>query len=88
MTPRERTLLLQGSTAEDPDLPTSRRFAVRRNDSGGLEFFAAQHTRIVDGESEYHGYPTQYVPGKVLRQFRDDGVISNAEYRKLIKWLG
>lgn len=87
MTLQERTQLLRNSVAEDPNLPTSRRFAVRRTDSG-LEFFAVQMTRIVDNETEYHGYPTFYVPVKILRQFRDDGIITRAEYRNLVKRLG
>ena len=87
MTLPERTQLLRNSIAADPNLPTSRRFAVRRSESG-LEFFAAQMTRVVNGETEYHGYPTVYVPGRVLRQFRDDGTITGAEYRRLLKRLG
>ena len=87
MTLPERTRLLRDSIAEDPNSPTSRRFAVRRG-GAGLEFFAAQMTRIVNGKIEYHGYPTDYVPGKVLRRFRDDGVITWPEYRRLVKRLG
>ena len=87
MTLRERTDLLRNSVAEDPDVPGSRRFALRRTESG-LEFFTAQMTRVVDGEFEYHGYPTSYVPGKILRHFRDQGAISNSEYRSLVKRLG
>ena len=87
MTLDERAELLRHSVAEDPDSPTSRRFAIRRNESG-LEIFAAQMTRIVDGESEYHGYPTDHVPGKVLRHFRDNGTITRPEYKKLVKRLG
>ena len=87
MTLRERTELLRQSIPEDPDSPTSTRFAVRRGDSG-LEFFAARMTRMVDGEVEYHGYPTRQVPGRVLRHFKDQGRITQAEYRSLVKRLG
>jgi len=65
-------------TAEDPDSPESRRFAVRRTEFG-LVFFAAQMTQVVNGEVEYRGYPTRWVPGRILRWFRDQGKISHAE---------
>lgn len=87
MTLPERTHLLLNAIAEDQNSPASRRFAVRRSDSG-LEFFAAQMTRIVNGETEYHGYPTGYVPGNILRQFRENGSITRPEYNKLVKRLG
>ena len=87
MKPRERTELLRESVAEHPDSPMSPRFGVRRGEAG-LEFFAARTTRMVDGEIEYHGYPTRQVPGKVLRRFRDEGRVSPAEYRTLVKRLG
>ena len=87
MSLRERTTLLRDSVAENPDAPDSRRFAVRRTDSG-LEFFAAQVTQVVNGAIEYHGYPTHRVPGKILRRFRDQGKISDAEYRRLVKRPG
>jgi len=45
-------------------------------------------TRVANGEFEYHGYPTSYVPGKILRHFRDQGAISKSEYRSLVKRLG
>ena len=86
MTPRERVGLLRESIPEHPDSPSSRRFAVRRVRSGS-EFFVAQATRT-GGEVEYHGYPTNRVPGKVLRRFRDRGDIAVAEYRQLVKRLG
>lgn len=87
MTLRERRKLLQDSVAENPDALASRRFAVRRTESG-LEFFAAQVTQVENGEIEYHGYPTHWVPGRILRRFRDQGKISDAEYRRLVKRLG
>ena len=91
MTPRERAALLRGAVPEHPDLPSSRRFAVRRGGERDLEFFAAQATRTrtdEDGEVEYHGYPTHRIPPKVLRRFRDRGDITAAEYRQLVKRLG
>ena len=87
MTLHERTELLRNSIAEDPASPASRRFTVRRTESG-LEFFAIQMTQVVNSEIEYHGYPTRFVPGKILRQFRDQGTISQPEYRSLVKRLG
>ena len=88
MLSRERADLLRGSVPEHPDSSSSRRFAVRRGGQG-LEFFVAQATRTAeDGEVEYHGYPTHWVPGKVLRRFRDRGDITAAEYRQLVKRLG
>lgn len=87
MSLRERTALLRDSVAENPDSPASRRFAVRRTEAG-LELFTAQLTQIVNGEAEYHGYPTRYVPGRILRRFRDQGKISQSEYRSLVKRLG
>lgn len=86
MTPRERETLLQDSIAIDPGSPTSQRFAVRRR--SGLEFFTARMTRVVNGNVEFHGYPTPHVPGRVLRQFRDQGLITKAEYGSLVKRLG
>ena len=44
--------------------------------------------RTVEEVAEYHGYPTVRVSARVLRQFRDQGMISNAEYRALVKRLG
>ena len=87
MTQRERTRLLQESVAKDPDSPTSQRFAVRRG-SSGLEFFTARMTQVVNDDVEYHGYPTSHVPGSVLRRFRDQGRITKADYRRLVKRLG
>jgi len=60
---------------------------VRRGETG-LEFFEAKFTRHVDGDLEFHGHPTRRVPAKVLRVFRDRGLISLAEYRRLVQELG
>lgn len=86
MTPRERAALLQDSIAREPGSPTSQRFAVRRAESG-LEFFTARMTRVVNGDVEFHGYPTSHVPGRVLRRFRDQGRITAAECRRAVKRL-
>ena len=80
-------MLLHDSIAIDPGSPTAQRFAVRHGASG-LEFFTARMTRVVNGDVEFHGYPTSHVPGRVLRRFRDLGRITGAEYRSLVKRLG
>jgi hypothetical protein len=54
----------------------------------GLEFFEAKWTQDVDGDPEFHDHPTNKVPCSVLRQFRDMGRISGADYRRLIKEFG
>ena len=87
MTRSERDQLLKDSIAESPSVTNSRRFAVRSTDSGP-EFFAAQVTQVVEGKPEYHGYPTDHVPGNVLREFRNRNLISKPEYGKQIKKLG
>ena len=88
LTVRERCELLLTSVAEDPDNPRSRRFNVRRGPDGLLRAFAAQATREIDGDVEFHGYPCTRVPVRVLRVFRDDRRITEAEYRKMVKTLG
>ena len=88
MTSADSKALLLNSIPENPDNPQSRRFAVRHG-SSGLEFFAAQATRTDNfGEVEYHGYPVNGVPGKVLRQLKNDGHITGAEYNRYRKLLG
>jgi hypothetical protein len=87
MTPRERLALLRSSIPRDAALPRSRRYAVRRTETG-LEFFEAKFTREVDGDPEFHGHPTSRVPARVLREFQSRGLISKAEYRKLVQTLG
>lgn len=86
MTIEERTELLRRSIPEIPNLPDSRRYAFRRGSS--LEWFVAVFTQS-DGEaSVFHGYPTVHVPAKVLRVLRDQGDISEVEYKRLVKELG
>lgn len=86
MSPQERDVLLRDSVALDPESETSRRYAVHRGDSG-LEFFEAKCTRVVEGDPEYHGHPTSRVPSKVLRIFRDRGLITTPEYRRAVRQL-
>ena len=82
-----KTLLLN-SNPETLDNPQSWSFAVRRG-SLELEFFAAQATRTDNsGEVEYHGYPVNGVPGKVLRQLQSNGRITNSEYNRYRTLLG
>jgi hypothetical protein len=83
----ERNDLLATSLALDPADAHSRRFNVRRC-VRGLELYEAKWTRDVDGEPEFHGHPTSFVPARVLRGLRDCGRITASEYRKLVKRFG
>ena len=47
-----------------------------------------ERTTLLQESVEYHGYPTCQVPGSVLRRFRDQGRITNSEYRSRLKRLG
>lgn len=84
----ERDRLLSSSVSEDGDPLNPVRFAVRRVD-GELQCFTSRLT-IDHGDEriEVHGFP--FIPGKpkspprVLRRLRDDQVITQAEYRKLV----
>lgn len=89
MTVADSKALLLNSIPENPDNTQSKRFAFRRG-SSGLEFFAAQATLTnISGEVEhYHGYPVNRVPINVLRQFKDRGDITKAEYNRYRKLLG
>lgn len=84
MTVAERQQLLEGSVPENPDAAGSRRFALRRTQSG-LEWFAARLTRFDDGVPVFHGYPEPAVPARVLRVFLERGDIKPAEYKRLLK---
>lgn len=86
MSPRERSELLRASIPSD-DQEASRRYAARRID-GRLELVEAKLTQVIDGRFEYHGHPTSRVPARVLRLFLRDGVISEAEYGRLVRELG
>lgn len=86
MTVAERNELLKASIAVDPSDQESRRFVARRVD-GRLELFDIKFTQVIDGEPEFHGHPAQRVPRPVLKAMRDQGVITDAEYRRLTKDL-
>lgn len=86
MTVRERLELLAASIPQDDRDPRSRRYAMRRTTTG-LELFEAKWTREVAGEQEFHGHPTRYIPGRLLRRFLERGDISRAEYERLRKEL-
>jgi len=84
MTVAERNELLAMSVSENASDPESRRYALRRGDTG-IECYAALLTEWEKDELVYHGYPTHHVPAKVLREFRDGGLINNVEYKKLLR---
>lgn len=87
MTVPERTELLEASIPIKPNDPRSRRFAVRRTESGRLEFFDIKYTRDVDDDIEFHGHPASRVDRGVLKIWRDRGTITDAEYNRLRKDL-
>ncbi len=87
MTIDERSRLLDESIPEDANDVQSTRYALRRV-ATGMEWFAARFTQMDADEAVFHGYPADFVPAKVLRRFRDDGRISETEYRRLIRDLG
>ena len=82
----ERDELLRASIAEDQGVD-SPRYAVRTT-SEGLEWFVARAHSVGADEVEYHGHPVSYVPPRVLRRFRDQGAITERDYRRLIRQLG
>ena len=84
----ERNDLLEKSVPVDSTDPRSRRFALRRSPTAGLEIFDCKCHEIVDGVSYYHGHPASYVPTTVLRVWRDEGIIVPAEYKALRKNFG
>lgn len=87
MTVEERDELLSSSVPLDANDPTSRRYALRMG-LAGPEWFEGRFTQYVREDLVFHGFPTEHVPARVLRQFRDRGVISNAQYRMYVKRLG
>jgi hypothetical protein len=83
LTPAECRELLAQSIPLDGDSSTPRRFALRRV-AMGLEFYESKLTlELPDGQVEVHGHPTRRVPPRILRQMRDVGLLTNAEYRSL-----
>jgi hypothetical protein len=87
MTVREREELLAQSISEDGRRETPRRYAFRHTPNGP-EFYECKLTREKsDGTIVVHGHPTSRVPPRVLRRMRDMGLITQAEYRFLVKEL-
>jgi hypothetical protein len=83
MTVAERQALLRASIPEDVGSPGSRRYALRRGDR--IEWFVAVVTEFVGGQPVFHDYPVTHVPSRVLRVFRDQGLIIDSEYQRMIK---
>lgn len=54
------------------------------------EFFKAYMTETRQGVEVWHGFPVskdqvgEQIPAKILRKFRDQGELSNSEYKKLV----
>jgi hypothetical protein len=87
LTIAERDELLLTSVPRDPGDAHSPRFNVRSG-LAGLEAYEAKWTRDVEGEPEFHGYPTHRVPTRVLRVMRDRGTITEREYRQMLRMFG
>lgn len=83
----ERERLFRESLPESEVDSRSPRFAFRVGPRG-YEWFIARLTQVTDGEPEFHGYPADHVPPRVLRRFRDLGRLTEAEYRRLLKEVG
>jgi hypothetical protein len=82
LTVAERNELFLTSVPGDPADPCSKRYNLRRT-TDGLELFEAQCA--AEGEVVVcHGYPTNYIPAKILRVFRDAGTITDVEYKRLV----
>lgn len=86
MTVAERQALLKASVPVDPADPRSRRFAIRRT-AAGLEIYDIKFTRDEAGEPEFHGHPATRIDRSALRQLRDRGDVTAAEYRRLAREL-
>ena len=86
MTVAERNLLLADSEPVQPGDVRSRRFAMRRTETG-LEFFDVKYTRDVDGDPEFHGHPATRVDRRVLKRFRERDLITDAEFNRFRKEL-
>ena len=81
------TLLADAIEGRDATHPSARALYAY---SDGRFFKAYRHYVDADaGEEHWHGYPVArdrvptQVPARVLRQLRDDGKLSAAEYRRL-----
>jgi len=87
MTVAERRDLLATSVPANEEDPRSRRFALRRTEHG-LELFDVKWTEdSPGGDPVFHGHPASRVPRTVLKRWRDDGVVTAAEYRRLSREL-
>lgn len=86
MTVEERDQLFAASVPVDGTDPRSRRFAIRRTNSG-LEVFDIKWGRDVDGDPEFHGHPAWRIDRGVLKILRDRSLISAAELNRLRKEL-
>jgi len=86
LTVEEREELLRNSVPGGSGA-RSRRYTLRRANTG-LQFYEAKWHTDVDDEPEFHGHPTTRVPNRVLRVFRDEGRITQAEYRRHVRELG
>lgn len=84
MSIQERNELLRASIPERADDPCPRRYALRRS-ARGLELYEAKYTEMQGNELVFHGYPTTAVPCQVLRRLKDEGLLSEAEYRRLVR---
>jgi hypothetical protein len=85
----ERERLVRDSVAQSDDPCDPVRFAVRRL-GNELQWFTTRLTgEHPDGRVEIHGYPFQpgqpKIPPSVLRKLRDAGIITRAEYRKVVR---
>jgi hypothetical protein len=88
MTVHERRDLLQASIPLDPGEPRSRRFAMRRRPDGVVDVFDVKWTQDdPDGEPVFHGHPASKVPRNILKQWRDLGALTPAEYKRLSREL-
>jgi hypothetical protein len=89
LTTREAQCLLEQSVAEDGEPLNPRRWAVRRV-GNEVRWYRTLPTQVhPDGKVEVHGHP--FVPGypkvppRVLRQMRERGMITAAEYKELVR---
>ncbi|MFW6775950.1 hypothetical protein ACOACO_16820 [Nocardioides sp. CPCC 205120] len=85
MTVQERDELLETAVPLH-DGPSSRRFNVRRLPDGSLQMFDAK-CHDPSGPA-FHAHPASFVPARVLRVFRDSGLITDPEYKRLVKEFG
>ena len=81
--------MVRDSVAQSDDPCDPVRFAVRRL-GNELQWFTTRLTvEHPDGRVEIHGYPFQpgqpKIPPSVLRKLRDAGIITRAEYRKVVR---